>query len=46
MESKRSELRKTITNLYLFDCTDTVKLYRKGELEPLLSEASARKVES
>nr|GMD20130.1 monothiol glutaredoxin-S10 [Ipomoea batatas] len=27
-------------------CTDTIKLYRKGELEPLLSEASARKTES
>ncbi|KAL6340168.1 hypothetical protein AAG906_040604 [Vitis piasezkii] len=27
-------------------CTDTVKLYRKGELEPLLSEASTRKTES
>ncbi|KAJ6956584.1 hypothetical protein NC652_007607 [Populus alba x Populus x berolinensis] len=24
-------------------CTDTVKLYRKGELEPLLSEANAKK---
>lgn len=27
-------------------CTDTVKLYRKGELEPLLSEAGASKTES
>ncbi|PSR89721.1 Glutaredoxin-C5 like [Actinidia chinensis var. chinensis] len=27
-------------------CTDTVKLYRKGELESLLSAASARKAES
>ncbi|KAM7496168.1 hypothetical protein LguiA_020582 [Lonicera macranthoides] len=27
-------------------CTDTIKLYRKGELEPLLSEASARKTGS
>ncbi|CAK9133442.1 unnamed protein product [Ilex paraguariensis] len=27
-------------------CSDTVKLYRKGELEPLLSEASAGKTES
>jgi hypothetical protein len=25
---------------------DTVKLYRKGELEPLLSEASAKNTES
>ncbi|PKI76824.1 hypothetical protein CRG98_002810 [Punica granatum] len=24
-------------------CSDTVKLYRKGELEPLLSEANANK---
>ena len=23
-------------------CTDTLKLYRKGELEPLLSEATAK----
>ncbi|CAN4101277.1 unnamed protein product [Withania somnifera] len=27
-------------------CTDTIKLYRKGELESLLSEANARKTES
>ncbi|XP_059432321.1 glutaredoxin-C5, chloroplastic isoform X2 [Corylus avellana] len=27
-------------------CTDTVKLYRKGELEPLLSEANAKTTES
>ncbi|TKY52799.1 Glutaredoxin-C5 [Spatholobus suberectus] len=27
-------------------CTDTLKLYRKGELEPLLSEAIAKKKES
>ncbi|KAI4300106.1 hypothetical protein L6164_033520 [Bauhinia variegata] len=27
-------------------CTDTVKLYRKGELEPLLSEADAKSRES
>ncbi|GMY06176.1 monothiol glutaredoxin-S10-like [Fagus crenata] len=27
-------------------CTDTVKLYRKGELESLLSEASAKNTES
>ncbi|TXG63930.1 hypothetical protein EZV62_010924 [Acer yangbiense] len=27
-------------------CTDTVKLYRKGELEPLLSEANASTTES
>uniref|UniRef100_A0A5B7B4S1 Putative monothiol glutaredoxin-S10 n=1 Tax=Davidia involucrata TaxID=16924 RepID=A0A5B7B4S1_DAVIN len=27
-------------------CTDTVKLYRKGELESLLSEASAERTES
>jgi len=27
-------------------CTDTIKLYRKGELEPLLSEAGASKTES
>ncbi|KAK1558430.1 hypothetical protein Q3G72_002219 [Acer saccharum] len=27
-------------------CTDTVKLYRKGELEPLLSEANASMTES
>ncbi|KAF7153162.1 hypothetical protein RHSIM_Rhsim01G0258800 [Rhododendron simsii] len=27
-------------------CTDTVKLYRKGELESLLSEAGASKTES
>ncbi|KAG4982018.1 hypothetical protein AAZX31_10G039900 [Glycine max] len=27
-------------------CTDTLKLYRKGELEPLLSEANAKKTES
>lgn len=27
-------------------CTDTVKLYRKGELEPLLSKASGEKKES
>lgn len=27
-------------------CTDTVKLYRKGELEPLLSESGATKTES
>ncbi|XP_009796776.1 monothiol glutaredoxin-S10 [Nicotiana tabacum] len=27
-------------------CTDTIKLYRKGELEPLLSEANAGKTES
>ncbi|KAK4281360.1 hypothetical protein QN277_012865 [Acacia crassicarpa] len=27
-------------------CTDTVKLYRKGELEPLLSEATAKTTES
>ncbi|KAL5149087.1 Glutaredoxin-C5, chloroplastic [Glycine soja] len=27
-------------------CTDTLKLYRKGELEPLLSEANAKKTGS
>ncbi|KAA3459521.1 monothiol glutaredoxin-S10 isoform X2 [Gossypium australe] len=27
-------------------CTDTVKLYRKGELEPLLSEATAKSKEN
>ncbi|XP_041005081.1 monothiol glutaredoxin-S10-like [Juglans microcarpa x Juglans regia] len=27
-------------------CTDTVKLYRQGELEPLLSEAKAKSTES
>ncbi|GLU07847.1 hypothetical protein SLE2022_247870 [Rubroshorea leprosula] len=27
-------------------CTDTVKLYRKGELEPLLSEANSKKMEN
>ncbi|KAF3436046.1 hypothetical protein FNV43_RR23138 [Rhamnella rubrinervis] len=27
-------------------CTDTVKLYRKGELEPLLSEANAKNTQS
>ncbi|XP_038874858.1 glutaredoxin-C5, chloroplastic-like [Benincasa hispida] len=27
-------------------CTDTVKLYRKGELEPLLSEANAKNSET
>ncbi|KAI3461011.1 hypothetical protein Pfo_017674 [Paulownia fortunei] len=27
-------------------CTDTVKLHRKGELQPLLSEAGAKKSES
>ncbi|KAJ8435275.1 hypothetical protein Cgig2_030030 [Carnegiea gigantea] len=27
-------------------CTDTVKLYRKGELDPLLVEANAKKAES
>ncbi|BFG42810.1 hypothetical protein CerSpe_290840 [Prunus speciosa] len=27
-------------------CTDTVKLYRKGELEPLLSEAKAKNTQS
>ncbi|KAI5680023.1 hypothetical protein M9H77_01250 [Catharanthus roseus] len=27
-------------------CTDTVKLHRKGDLEPLLSKASAKKTES
>ncbi|KAK7393332.1 hypothetical protein VNO78_21885 [Psophocarpus tetragonolobus] len=27
-------------------CTDTLKLHRKGELEPLLSEANAKKTES
>ncbi|KAK7279471.1 hypothetical protein RJT34_24524 [Clitoria ternatea] len=27
-------------------CSDTLKLYRKGELEPLLSEANAKKTES
>lgn len=27
-------------------CTDTVKLYRKGEMEPLLSEATAQKPQS
>ncbi|XP_022954295.1 glutaredoxin-C5, chloroplastic-like [Cucurbita moschata] len=27
-------------------CTDTVKLYRKGELEPLLSEANAKNTET
>nr|KYP42835.1 hypothetical protein KK1_035721 [Cajanus cajan] len=26
-------------------CSDTLKLYRKGELEPLLSEANAKKTE-
>lgn len=32
---------------YLFDDgADTVKLYRKGELEPMLSEATAKKTES
>ncbi|KAA0039903.1 glutaredoxin-C5 [Cucumis melo var. makuwa] len=27
-------------------CTDTVKLYRKGELEPMLSEANAKHSEA
>ena len=27
-------------------CTDTVKLHHKGELESVLSEASAKKIES
>lgn len=32
--------------LILIHGADTVKLYRKGELEPLLSEASGEKKES
>lgn len=27
-------------------CTDTVKLYRKGDLEPLLSEATSKTTEN
>lgn len=27
-------------------CTDTVKLHRKGELEPLLSEANAKNAQT
>lgn len=27
-------------------CTDTIKLYRKGELETLLSEANAKNIQS
>ncbi|KAI5315628.1 hypothetical protein L3X38_044804 [Prunus dulcis] len=35
-----------IAGKHIGGCTDTVKLYRKGELEPLLSEAKAKNAQS
>lgn len=39
-------LAETFFSLVMFHAADTVKLHRKGDLEPLLSKASAKKTES
>ncbi|KAJ4728368.1 Glutaredoxin [Melia azedarach] len=43
--------QRTVPNVFIGEkhiggCTDTVKLYRKGELEPLLSQANAKSAEN